>query len=153
MLSDQLNSYSGFPFDKVDLEARCIYENMKKNIFLIFIFFMIGILINTQVLWKILNHSFKDTSLWIILVGILLPFFQAAVPEELFYRVICRHVLKNAKEKMDNELRQIQEQAEAEREKENKRHREAKRRFMLEQKRATTKKQSSAREKGFRDNP
>lgn len=25
-LSNQLNSYSGFPFDKVDSEARCFYE-------------------------------------------------------------------------------------------------------------------------------
>lgn len=67
-------------------------ENMKKNIFLVFIFFMIGILINTPVLWKILNHIhlFKVTSLWSTLVGILLPFFQAAVPEELFYRVILQ---------------------------------------------------------------
>ena len=26
MISNQLNSYSGFPFDKVDSEARCFYE-------------------------------------------------------------------------------------------------------------------------------
>lgn len=70
------------------------FKNNINNIIVIVVFFLLGLLVNNSYITEILNKK-EFFNITLLLNSLLIPLFTAAIPEEIFYRVILQTRIEN----------------------------------------------------------